>query len=135
MAVFVPIGFLILLNFTLFFMIIYGTYRQKENHGSVRRKPEKEFEICKIIFGTIFIGGLTWLFGFLIIVPPPKDLPYLGFAFALIFCILNAFQGVFIYISIILIKKLELKHVVKSKRHKKYIKDDIPLSNINDKIN
>ncbi len=124
------------MNLTLFIIIIRGIHRQIENNRSIVRKPEKEFEICKIILGTIFICGLTWLFGFLVIIPSPDNMVYLGFIFALIFCILNAFQGVFIYISVILIKRLELKHLVKTKRNKNYIHDvDIPLSNINDKVN
>jgi hypothetical protein len=117
-------------------MIIRGIYRQVKYNRTIVRKPEKEFEFCKIILGTIFLCGLTWLFGFLVIIPSSDNMIYLGFIFAFIFCILNAFQGVFIYSSIILIKRLELKHLVKTNRNKNYIHDvDIPLSNINDNVN
>ena len=43
---------------------------------------------------------------------------YVGFALAVIFCILNAFQGVFIFIWSVLLRKLQLKHITKIKYEK-----------------
>jgi hypothetical protein len=94
-------------------MIIYGVYRNRKNVKQMKNQAEKDFEVCKFISGAIFICGLTWLFGFLIIIPTPPDAIYLGFALAFIFCILNAFQGVFIFIWAVLLRKLQLKHLKK----------------------
>jgi hypothetical protein len=47
------------------------------------------------------------------LIPPPKDALYVSFIFALIFCFLNSFQGVFIFIVSILLKRLELKEFKK----------------------
>lgn len=58
--------------------------------------------------------GLTWVFGFLVMIPSPNDSPYMGFIFALLFCVLNSLQGVFIFISCHVLKKLRIKQMVKS---------------------
>lgn len=63
---------------------------------------------------------MTWLFGFLIIIPTPPNAIYLGFVLAFIFCILNAFQGVFIFIWAVLIRKLQLRHFKKLKYEKPF---------------
>ena len=112
MSVFVPFALLSLLNVVLFVMIFRGIYCRSNNNRRFTTNPEKEFQMCKIIIGTIFICGLTWLFGFLVIIPSPPNIPYLGFGFALIFCILNAFQGFFIFIATVIFKKLEFKSSV-----------------------
>jgi hypothetical protein len=51
------------------------------------------------------------------LIPPPKDALYLSFIFALIFCFLNSFQGVFIFIVSILLKRLELKQFKKKLKY------------------
>ena len=43
----------------------------------------------------------------------PETVLYLGFIFALLFCILNACQGVFIFVWAVLMVRLELRHVIK----------------------
>jgi hypothetical protein len=93
--------------------MIYATYRYK----SELKQPEVEFQMCKFLVATIFICGLTWLFGFLMLIPAPKEFIYLGFTFALIFCLLNAFQGVFIFIIAVLLKRVELSDVVNMKSY------------------
>ena len=63
--------------------------------------------------------GLAWLFGFLVIIP--SSVEYLEFIFSLIFCILNAFQGFYIFVSSILIKKfmnVHLKYIQKARKNK-----------------
>ncbi len=67
---------------------------------------------------------MTWLFGFLIIIPTPTDVArYVGFSLAFIFCVLNAFQGVFIFIWAVVLRKLQLKHLTKSKYKPDYSRD------------
>ena len=53
--------------------------------------------------------GLTWVFAFLVIIPDPNGVPYMGFIFGLIFCILNSLQGVFVFICCHVLKKLRIK--------------------------
>ena len=45
------------------------------------------------------------------IIPTPEDSVYLGFIFAILFCILNAFQSVFIFIWSVIMKNIELKRI------------------------
>jgi hypothetical protein len=71
-----------------------------------------------------FIKGLTWLFGFILLIPAPKDFLYLSFILALIFCILNSMQGVFIFIVSIWYKRLELNDVKKNTKSKYYVNGD-----------
>ena len=66
-----------------------------------------------IITHECLFEGLTWLFGFLVIIPTPANLQYLNFIFAFLFCIFNAFQGVFIFTWTVMLKLLELKHISK----------------------
>ena len=49
------------------------------------------------------------------IIPIPDSMLYLGFTFALLFCIFNSLQGVFIFIWSVLLSRLEYKHILKLK--------------------
>jgi hypothetical protein len=42
------------MNLILFILIVTDIYQKR---GDNTRKPEKEFEMCKFIWGTIFICG------------------------------------------------------------------------------
>ena len=108
-------------------------YTSKANDGKV------ESQLCHFLIATVFICGnflfsfffsfkfeilflgLTWLFGFLIFIPSPKDFLYLSFVFAVLFCFLNAFQGVFIFLVSLSIKLREYKRPKKNTKSKYYV--------------
>ena len=58
-----------------------------------------------------FFLGLTWIFGFLVLIQYPENTLYLGFVFAIIFCFFNSLQGVLIFLCSIVLAKVEYKHV------------------------
>ena len=62
-------------------------------------------------------------------IPTPTDAQYVGFSLAFIFCILNAFQGVFIFIWAVVLRKLQLKHLTKSKYKSHYNSNETASSN------
>jgi hypothetical protein len=53
LSVIIPLGVLLTFNLIVFFIIIVGVYKKDKS----TRRPEKEFEMCKFIIGTIFICG------------------------------------------------------------------------------
>jgi hypothetical protein len=57
-----------------------------------------------------YILGLTWLFGFMVLLPPENDKLYLRFIFALIFSVLNVTQGIFILVWSINQRKIKIEN-------------------------
>lgn len=56
------------------------------------------------IFSTLTVNtGLTWLFGLFLIVPLNETARIL---FVFLFCIFNSFQGIFIFLTYVLVTKL-----------------------------
>ena len=90
---------------------------------------------------TCFLNmGLTWIFAFLAILPADD---YTRTAFSLIFCILNSFQGFFIFSSYILLSKIKYLKVkvfrckksivkVEIKNEKRISKDNISDTNVDE---
>ena len=61
--------------------------------------------------------GLTWIFAFLAILPADD---YTRTAFSLLFCILNALQGFFIFVAYIILSKIKyVANVITQKKNSK----------------
>lgn len=64
---------------------------------------KNHIEIAKVMLNCLIISGLSWLFGFLILLPI-DDL--FKFAFSIVFCLLNTFQGVYLLLTYLIFKKI-----------------------------
>jgi len=62
-----------------------------------------------IIFLTCFLNlGLTWITGFLLIIPIRSE--YLRTAIAFLFCLFNSMQGFFLFVIYVLVSKSRKKY-------------------------
>ncbi len=111
----IPIGLITIVNCVLFGLVLKEIRSKKKS----KKVKNEDFEMIRVISICFFTTGLAWLFGFIMIIPLPSSLDYLGFIFSFLFCIFNAFQGVFIFISSILMKTFLNSHAKFLKNRKK----------------
>jgi hypothetical protein len=64
---------------------------------------KNHIEIAKVMLNCLIISGISWLFGFLILLPI-DDL--FKFIFSILFCSLNTFQGVYLLLTYLVFKKI-----------------------------
>ena len=87
-AMFAPVLLIILINFAIFFVVVYSLGRSGAL-VSVEKKSTS-YQRCRTSISILVLLGLTWVFGALAIAQARLVFEYL-------FCIFNSLQGFFIF--------------------------------------
>lgn len=135
--VLIPLSIILMVTIILFILTIKSIKNTMNNNSKSNDVDNKENKDLanerRTIIVLAFSNGLTWLFGFLIAVPYPSDTNNnIKFILAIIFCILNAFQGAYIFFSTVGLREIILYIQRKQNKQSKYNNNETNYdSNIN----
>ena len=111
-GVIVPIALILVINITIFAMIMRKhcvTFNLKQRKLVSTTSKNSNLKRQTVILGTCFINmGLTWTFGFLLVLPLDE---YTKTVFSFLFCGFNSLQGFLIFTIYILLSKSRRKYM------------------------
>lgn len=124
-GILLPIMLILVINLFVFTLIIKKHcachFKASLNQSTDKLlKKEKNIKRQTIIFMTCFMNlGLTWITGFLLIIPINDELVRTAIAF--LFCVFNSLQGFFLFAIYVLVSKsrrIYMKYAAKLKKQK-----------------
>ncbi|CAF0740855.1 unnamed protein product, partial [Brachionus calyciflorus] len=122
-----PLAVILLINAIIFIFIVKKhCFTIKKETTGIKKNSKNQ----TVILSTCFVNmGLTWIFGFLLLIDLGE---YLRLVFSLLFCIFNSLQGFLIFLIYILLSKSRRKNLRKKLQQFRIcisLESDIKLNN------